>query len=176
MYYSNNGDYIKNVVDSWYSTNITGDDASKVATGNYFCEAAKVKVSDTYTSESAIMELHNSYIPDLKCEQDGNNKQYISGPVGLINYDEVRLAGGIYGSSNQSYYLFKNVNNENNNYYSWTMSPAGVYINGSSLVWNITDSGSLYDLNIDSHFVVRPVINLKANTTATRVNGHYVVD
>ena len=177
MYYSNNSDYIKSIIDNWYTTNITGADASKVAIGNYFCEAAKVKVSDTYTSEYATMELYANYIPDLKCLEDGNNKQYINEPVGLINFDEVVLAGGRYGSSNQSYYLYKNANNENNSFYTWTMSPAGVYINGSSLVWDITDSGSLYDLNIDSHFAIRPVINLKANTTATKNNqGHYVVD
>ena len=89
-----------------------------MATGNYFCEAAKVKSDSAYTTGSATMTVYNSYTPDLKCETDGNSKGLLNNSVGLINYDEVVLAGGYRSKNNPNYYLYQN-------YYWWTMSPAG---------------------------------------------------
>ena len=160
MYYSNSS--VKNDVESWYNTNITGNNASKVASGNYFCEAARSKSNANWESGRASMIVYYNYTPDLKCRTDGNSKGLINNCVGLITYDETVLAGG-YSDESGLGYLYKNYN-------WWTMSPAGVsnYSDGAG-EW----VGSVYGNMEFSNFLnyvdtaIRPVINLKANVKAT---------
>ena len=87
----------------------------------------------------------------------GNHK--LTYPIGLITSDEVVLAGGFGGSSNNSYYLYTGQ-------YYWTMSPA-VY-NGYAIVFRVFSDGSLSSGNgVDIANGVRPVINLKADVSFT---------
>ena len=169
MYYSN--DNLKNIVDTWYDTNIGSDSeySSKVATGDYFCQAAKTLFSSSYTGENARMTLYSSYIPDLKCVTDGNGYGLVSGPVGLMNYDEFVLAGNYWSDINNEYYLYKSAN-------YWTMSPAG-YNNGIASIWTIRSGDFLGSLSPVSTAYFRPVINLKADTKATynATTGYYEV-
>ena len=165
MYYSNSS--AKTDVESWYNTNITGTNATKVATGNYFCEAAKTKNSSDFTSGSATMSIYSSYTPDLKCQTDGNSKGLLNNKVGLINYDEVVLAGGYYNKSNNGYYLCKN-------YLWWTMSPAG--FGSYAYAWVVINHP--YNYYVGGTNRLRPVINLKADTLATynSATGYYEVN
>src|SRR5699024_6483188 len=81
-------------------------------------------------------------------------------PIGLITADEVAFAGGVYGTSNSSYYLYSN--------YAvyWTMSPYN--FDGSiALVFRVSSSGSLNDYRVPSPYGVRPVINIRANVELT---------
>ena len=162
MYYSNSE--AKTTLDGWYTTNITNAGyGDYVATGNYFCEAAKIKYSSSYTSGDATMLVYNDgYVPNFLCQIDGNNKQYTNSNIGLINYDEVLFAGGYYGIDNKSYYLYKGLNADNN-YHWWTMSTAG--IGGNDVyVWRVISDGYLLNRYANNLDVLRPVINLKANT------------
>ena len=157
MYYSNST--AKNEVDAWYGTNITGTDATKVATGNYFCEAAKNKADSALTSGSATMTVYSSYTPNLKCDTDGNNKGLLNNTIGLITYDEIVLAGGYFSQSNSDYYLYKNA-------YYWTMSPAGYHSYGA-YVWCANPTGGFnYRVAYYEH-ILRPVINLVSTVQAT---------
>ena len=167
MYYSNSS--AKTDVETWYNTNITGDNALKVASGNYFCEAAKTKYLSSYTSGSATMTVYSSYTPDLKCQTDGNAKGLLNSSVGLINYDEVVLAGGYYDKSNSGYYLYQN-------YYWWTMSPGG--FENHAYAWFMCSDGTLLNSYVDQPIRLRPVINLKANTEATydQTTGTYTIE
>ena len=159
MYYTNS--QAKTTLESWYQTNIGNkpDLASKVASGNYYCEQAKAKYSDSYTSGNATMTTYTSYTPDFKCSSDGNRKGLVNGSVGLLTYDEVVYAGGYRGQSNNSYYLYDNT-------HFWTMSPAG-FAPGSSYVWSVHTSGSINDYAVYNAFAVRPVIILAADVLAT---------
>ncbi len=159
MYYTNT--QAKTTLESWYQTNIGSKTnlASSVASGAYYCEQAKAKYSDSYTSGSATMTIYSKYTPDFKCSSDGNNKGVVNASVGLLSYDEVVYAGGYYGKSNSSYYLY-------NNTYFWTMSPAG-FSGSRSIVWYVNASGSIYSNYIAFAFAVRPVIILTADTLAT---------
>ena len=79
-------------------------------------------------------------------------------PVGLITLDEAVFAGGLYNSSNTSYYL-----RTGSSYL--TMSPY-LYDSTSSLahVGYINANGSLYYFNTrhtSTKYGLRPVINLK---------------
>ena len=160
MYYTNSN--AKTQLESWYQTNIGSKTnlASKVATGAYYCEQAKVKYDSSWTSGSAIMTTYNKYTPDFKCSSDGNGKGVVSASVGLLTYDEAVYAGGYPYSSNSNYYLY-------NNTYFWTMSPAS-FSGSYSTVWFVYTSGII---NIDSvgntSYRLRAVLNLNADTLVT---------
>ena len=175
MYYSNSESYLKKTVDDWYTSNITGANATKVASGNYFCEAAKVRYNSNYTSGSATMTVYTSYTPTLDCTTDGNTKGLVNASAGLLTYDEVVLAGGIYGTNNQSYYLYKNASGGSNSFNWWIMSPAGYY--SYARAWYIYSSGYITNTYVNSSYAVRPVINLKADLSIVKneSTGHYVV-
>ncbi len=90
----------------------------------------------------------------------GNNA--LTNPVGLITMDEVVFAGGFGGKNNSSYWLYTNSN-------YWTMSPyrfSGSY----ALMFYVISDGYLSNTGVGGALGVRPVINLKANTTFTTKN------
>ena len=157
IYYTNS-DTIKPTVDSWYQTNLSSYSA-KIATGNYFCEQAKVKFSSSWTSESATMAVYTDYTPDFKCSTDGNGKGIVNSNIGLITYDEMVYAGGYYNKTNSAYYL-------NNGTYYWSMSPAGFSLGGAR-AWYVYSSGYIYNNIVSSTSAVRPVINLNADIAVT---------
>ena len=177
MYYSESGDYIKKTVNDWYDSNIGNNSTytSKIAAGNYFCEAAKVKSLSKHTSGSATMSEYGSYTPTLDCTTDGNSKGLVNASVGLITYDEVVLAGGKPWTSNKSYYLYKTASGGSNDFSWLTMSPAG-FGDGSTLAWYVYYDGYPRYSYVFNSFQVRPVINLKADVSVTKnAQGHYIV-
>ena len=156
MYYTNS--QAKNILDSWYQTNIGSkkDLASSVASGAYYCEQAKTKSFDNATSGSATMTLYSSYTPNFKCSTDGNGKGIVSASIGLLSYDELVYAGGYYSQNNSNYYLY------NSAITWWTMSPAGS--SGSySRVWRVYTTGLIDHPSVHDTFCLRPVLNLTAN-------------
>ena len=164
MYYTNNSN-AKTQLESWYQTNIgsKSDLAKNVASGAYYCEQAKAKYSDSYTSGNATMTTYSKYTPDFKCSSDGNNKGVVNASVGLLSYDEVVYAGGYYGQNNNNYYLY-------NGYGFWTMSPAGC----SGSTPNIWDTNAVGIIN--SNFApftrsIQPVLNLTTNTQISDGDG-----
>ena len=156
MYYTNS--QAKTTLESWYQTNIGSkkDLASSVASGNYYCEQAKVKYGDVATSGSATMTAYTNYNPNFKCELDGNGKGIVNASVGLLSYDDVIYAGGYYNESNDNFYLY------NSAISCWTMSPAG-FSGYSSSVWGIYTSGIIYNPGVYGAAGYRPVLNLTAD-------------
>ena len=187
MYYSNSGDYIKKSVEDWYTENIdkvmsegsTKKYSDFVASGNYFCEAARVKYEENYTSGLATMLYYENYTPDLNCVTDGNGYGYVNASVGLITYDEVVLAGGYpQQESSAAYYLERRAPGGSLNNDWWTMSPSGFYAELWAAGWIITSTGEPLRNLVDDDYMIRPVINLKADTKAYKDDstGYYVVD
>ena len=167
MYYTNDSN-AKTQLESWYQTNIGSktDLVSSVATGDYYCEQAKVKYDNSYTSGSATMTFYSKYTPDFKCSSDGNGKGVVNASVGLLTYDEVVYAGGYYGQINGMYYLY------NSAITWWTMSPFGFSVSRSySYVWYLNSVGYLDNCNVSSILRLRPVINLTTNTQISSGNG-----
>ena len=164
MYYSNSN--AKTSLENWYQINIGSktDLAKNVASGNYYCEQAKVKYRDDFTSESATMTTYNKYTPNFKCSSDGNGKGVVNASVGLLNYDEVVYAGGYYNQSNSNYYL------NNPAIVWWTMSPAG-FTSGRSCVWGVGSTGFIYYDDVNITYAVRPVLNLTADTQISDGDG-----
>ena len=163
MYYTNS--QAKTTLENWYQTNIGSKTnlASKVASGAYYCEQAKAKFSDSYTSVSATMTTYNKYTPDFKCTTDGNGKGVVNARVGLLTYDEVVYAGGYYYQKNSNYYLYNNKN-------FWTMSPAG-FSGSYSDVWYVSTAGGIYTHYVNTADSLRAVLNLTANTQISDGDG-----
>ena len=183
-----NNSTIKVILDSWYKTNIVDKGHSdKVSTEAGFCNDRKTQSgvmsgygttgygtnATTYAPLGRLMSngsWKSSQTPSLKCSQIGNDMFTVSGsskgnhkltyPIGLITSDEVVLAGGFGGSSNNSYYLHTGE-------YYWTMSPYSVYMGGFAYVFIVSSDGSFGNYNVDLANGVRPVINLKADVTIT---------
>ena len=163
MYYTNS--QAKTTLESWYQTNIGSkeDLASKIASGAYYCEQAKVKYSSSFTSGNANMTPYTSYIPYFKCIADGNGKGLVNASVGLLSYDEVVYAGGYNGKNNSSYYLY-------NNTYFWTMSPAG-FSGLYSPVWSVGPTGYIDFNYVHAAFRLRAVLSLTADTQISDGDG-----
>ena len=163
MYYTNS--QAKTTLESWYQTNIGSkqDLAKNVATGDYYCEQAKAKYSDSWTAGSATMTTYNKYTPDFKCSSDGNGKGVVSASVGLLSYDEVVYAGVHINFSGGKNYLYSD-------YRYWTMSPAG-YFNYSSIIWTITPSSMYFYTANSVNIILNPVINIKSDTQISDGDG-----
>ena len=171
---------IKIKLDNWYKTNMTSY-TSKLA-DETFCSDRSIASGSGYlttpsTFYGAYNRLQDNKKPILKCSQDNdkfkmsNESAKLDYPVGLILADEVALAGGrgYYSgaySPNSNYYLY-------NGKYYWTLSPSHFY-SGSSLarVWAVMSSGGLVPWDgVPGSFGVRPVINLRADTSITKGDG-----
>ena len=176
IYYSNSN--VKTQLDSWYSQKIDNNPAysQKVATGDYYCEQAKVKVSST-SANNASIKSYSLYTPDFTCKEDGNGYGIINSNVGLITYDEVIHSGAYYNVSNTNYYLY---NSDGNIHQFWTMSPIGVNKNDVAYAW-FSSRGNLYEAVVNNSNLsvkIRPVINLKSDVKVTGTgvsDDHWVV-
>ena len=163
---------IKAKLDNWYKTNLASY-TSKLA-DETFCNDRSIASGDGYKLDSttyygAYSRLQDNKTPSLKCSQE-NDKFRVSStsaeldyPIGLIQADEVALAGGVYNTTNMNYYLY-------NSRDFWLLSPSHFNSDYSfACVWSVMPSGSLDPWNrVTNSFGVRPVINLKANTLITK--------
>ena len=163
-YYTNSN--AKTTLESWYQTNIESKKnlANSVATGAYYCEQAKVKPYDSWTSGNAVMTTYDKYTPNFKCESDGNGKGVVSSSVGLLTYDEVVYAGGYYVKDNSNYYLY------NSAIYWCTMSPVG-FSGSTSGIWYIDNNGHISLYNATGSIKLRAVLNLKADIQISDGDG-----
>lgn len=173
---------IKSSIDNWYENNLA-DEEVYLEGSNGFCGDRTSTTSSsgapndtggtgtTNTYYGARYRLYTNKTPSLKCTYDSDlyttsgsstGNGVLKYPVGLITADEVAMAGGVYDTSNSSYYLY-------NEAYYWTISPFW-YNNGRASVFRVSSSGNL-DFNgtfgtTDTRGV-RPVINLRSDVSLT---------
>ena len=162
----------KTQLESWYNSNITGTNATKVADGKN-CNDRNVQSGSTWSATgstfyyAAYKRIITDYSPSIACPSG----DVYTLKVGLITVDEVMYAGGR-GANNKSYYLYNGQN-------YWTMSP----FNWSSTyadVFIVNLNGALDSGYVSSACGLRPVINLKADTlfatggTGTQSNPYVV--
>ncbi len=166
---------LKTQNETWYNSNLASY-ASKIADGKY-CNDRNTGSGYSWSSQPSSTFYYAGYdrsgakssssvSPTLSCPSG----DVYTLKVGAITMDEVVMAGGKWGTSNSSYYLY------NGDYY-WTMSPydLGVDSSGSRYanVFIVCNNGFLgNDYANWTRPGVRPVINLKADTLfATGGNG-----
>ena len=165
MYYSNSN--VKTVLENWYQKNIVSQEDldNKVASGDYYCEQAKVSYPSSSQAGNTLLTSYLNYNPNYKCINDSNGKGIVNSKIGLITYDEILFAGGYAIKNNNSYYLYNNTN-------YFTMSPAGLSSSDSNYrVWHVNSLGYLgnpYAAHSDS---VRPLINLKSDVQISDGDG-----
>ena len=182
LYYSNSTQ-AKQTLENWYATRLTAQEKAKVATGNYFCEAFKMSYHRTFNETQPgepDLTHYDYYTSNLECTKDVNGKQYYSGAVATLSVDEALHAGGVvrFGfNRNHDVYLAKGVKTLNKHNW-WLMSPTGIgfgYSDGYS--WEMLGGVSVYCVTPKQGNYLRPVINLKADTTAHYDdNGYFVID
>ena len=180
---------IKGVLDNWYQTNITNNGyGNKVSIEAGFCGDREPSTSSSSSNGSGgtgtTTTYYGGYIrftnstksPILKCKNSsdlytvsGSSKgnKALSNPIGLITADEVAMAGGVYGSSNDSYYLYTGQN-------YWTMSPYFFNASGGkswARVFSVYSGGDLNFNFVNNTWSVRPVINLRSDVTISSGDG-----
>ena len=160
---------IKGRVDSWYETNLLGTEYEQYIADTLFCNDRSFNSYNSGTGIGASVTYYRWYSSSngirLTCANQNDrftvNDEVIGNgdltyPIGLINTDEVYLAGG-YSTSNSGYYLYTG------NYY-WTMSPT-YFLGGRAYVRGVGSTGGAYGSNyVNFSGGVRPVINLKADS------------
>ena len=164
----------KTTLETWYNNNLQNY-SSYIATGGgaSFCNDRQPStnsqsingnggIGTTQTYYAAYVRLVQNKTPTLKCTDSGDR---FATSVGLITADEVAYAGGVFYTNNSGYYLYTG------NYY-WTMSPSILGNTGYAYVYYVNSNGSSdWDDAVYSEFGVRPVINLKADTTFSSGSG-----
>lgn len=175
---------IKEKIDNWFATNIqnkqdnNGTSYSSYLSDEIFCNDRTFTSGDGY-SISKRTEFSSYYRnirqkePNLICTQTqdkftvssnkGNGK--LTYPVGLLTFDEVALAGGVYLAANNKYYL-------STGQAYWTMSPAVFDSNYAyAYVANISTAGHITTATTTTSYGVRPVINLSSDIEISGGDG-----
>ena len=155
---------IKGVLDNWYQTNIAnlGLHEQVVSTPG-FCNDRNTASGSSWVASGSTFyyaareRLQTNKTPTLECS---NTNDIYTTKVGLITADEVSMAGGVYRTSNSSYYLYTGQ-------YYWTMSPYNFNSTGSASVFYVYSNGYLYRSSVNGALGVRPVLNLSADVTLT---------
>ena len=167
-----NNSTIKETVDEWYENHIKNTEYEQYISDTLFCNDRSFAASNTGTGvgNSFTRYRGNSYLDYvfLTCTQQndrftvddaiiGNGD--LTYPIGLINLDEIYLAGGYASHINRNYYLY------NGSYY-WTLSPSS--FSSNAFVRYMGFDGIVYgSANVTNSRGVRPVINLKPNSLNT---------
>ena len=152
------------ILDEWYTDNLINFDVN-IEKNSWFCNDREtvsgswsVTGSNQYAAYGRLMQGKSPSIRCLNSDDMLSVENGLENPIGLITADEVAMAGGVYNVANQSYYLYTGLN-------YWTMSP---YISNSGRVFSVYSNGELLDGgSLIRSRAIRPVINLKADTTVT---------
>ena len=166
---------VKENLDTWYQANLIGV-ADKIDGNAGFCGDRTLHsgtgTGTTRTYYGARYRLFNNKTPTFECQDDSDlyttsgssqGNKALTYPIGLISADEVAYAGGVYGISNNGYYLYTSQ-------YYWTLSP--FFYSSGAWVFPVFQDGSLTGNFVDyAEGGIRPVINLKANVKITSGNG-----
>ncbi len=170
-----NSSTIKTTVDNWYKTNIVDAGYSdKVADVIYCNDRQKDPTSSgtaygtSETDYAADYRLYDNKSPVLTCtnkndrftvDDTTNGNGALTYPVGLITADEVAMGGGVYYTSNSSYYLYTGS-------HYWTMSPC-YFFSGDAREFYVDFYGFINGSAVSASLGVRPVLSLKSDISVT---------
>ena len=180
---------IKQAIDKWYAGTTLKD--NDLIADQIFCNDRSASTSDvTYSNTNyttltswnstgtqyyygARGRLDKSKSPVLTCPTasdkftvgTSNGNGALTYPVGLITADEVAMAGGKYGTSNSSYYLYTNQ-------VYWSGSPYSFRSGGTAGEFGVDSSGRLERDVVDYKYGARPVVSL-SSTAKLSGSGTY---
>jgi len=161
-----NNSVVKTFVDNWFNTNITAPYRNMVADDTIFC------IDRSLSSGTGLDRIETQYGTRSRTQGDGlpllvcpREEDRLLLPVGMLNLDEINIAGGRGNQPNNDFFL-----RTNNTF--WTLSP-GNYNGINGTVHVLTQGGSLLGLTsgtMNQHGV-RPVISLRATVEFSTGNG-----
>ena len=178
---------IKTAIDKWYAGTTLKD--NDLVADQIFCNDRSVTTSSSGTSGEisgsmstrttyyygAYIRLKTNKSPKLTCttasdkftsKQSSIGNKALDYPVGLITADEVAMAGGVYGTSNSSYYLYTSQN-------YWSGSPNSFYSSDAGAnEFCVYSSGALSSDPVTYTFGARPVVSLSSKAKLSG-NGTY---
>ena len=166
---------IKQTIDKWYAgTTLEKDDSIKalVSQDQIFCNdrSASSTQSAAWTSTGANYYYgahgrltQNTKSPQLTCltasdkftVNTSNGNGALTYPAGLITADEVVMAGGLFATSNSTYYLYTSRD-------YWSGSPDNFHSSGYAREFYVNSSGALNYALVNYDYGVRPVISLSS--------------
>ena len=145
---------------TWYQTNIKDKGLDNYVVETPICNDTSHTKQIFHTYFSGYERLVNNKIPTLTCPTTTADFGGVyNQKVGLITADEVALAGGVYNTINQNYYLY---NGEN----FYTMTPLEFY-NSRTYLAAVNNTGSMIATVPNSGYGIRPVIVLNSNLIAS---------
>ncbi len=176
----------KKQLENWYitkfsETNEAGKKAYEyVETNATFCNDRSFSSGDGYTTTpttyyGAYDRNVNKKAASLVCPTDAdlfsasgakNGNKKLAQPIGLITADEVALAGGLYNTKNERYFLYTGQ-------IFWTMSPFDFYTwRAHASVFDIREAGEFHTGHVPwTAPGLRAVINLKKEVLLNDGNG-----
>ena len=182
---------VKTTLENWYAGTTLKDNAL-VSVDQIFCNdrsASTLDVAYSTTNYTTLTtwnstgtqyyygtraRLYKSKSTQLICSTESDKftsksssigNKALDYPVGLITADEVAMAGGKYGTSNSSYYLYTNQN-------YWSGSPFNFFSGVSAYGFFVGSSGGLSDSRVSSAYGARPVVSLSSKAKLSG-NGTY---
>ena len=173
-----NNSTIKEVIDSWYSSNMTSyakylsetaiycsdrevGEGTYTATGLKFYYAPYTRIDTNKAATYGCTATEDKFTVDSAA---GNGK--LTYPIALMTVDELVFAGGAYREESAlTWYYYNSVKGSSTGKISWwLMSPYDWGANSSVFRTYGSDSpGHLYARRVDDTLGVRPVISIKGN-------------
>lgn len=153
-------------LEDWYNNVIVSKGLDKYVDNSMFCNDSSYTTTNYHTYFGGFERLVTSYKPSFICKDttaDFGGKY--NQKIGIISADEVALAGGLYETNNQKYYLY---NGEN----FFTSTPSEYYYY-NAYVFTVSDTGALQSTKINTEYGIRPVISLVSTVT---VSGRGTID
>lgn len=166
-------------LETWYVNNLASY-ANKIDTNAGFCgdRTPTTSVSEinnqggigtTASYYGAYIRLATNKLPDLKCtnasdlytvSRSNKGNKSLSYPIGLINVDEVSIAGVTFATASPNYYLYNGQN-------YWTLSPSYYYATSAYLFLVESNGRASGGGGVSGLFGLRPAINLRSDVTLT---------
>ena len=167
---------IRTTVENWYRDNIWKNGANTKVTNliadTPYCNdmSERVDGSNIYFGAYDRLDFEQAEKnPQYKCQSSTYAYTVAKGdltyPVALLTADEVAYAGGVYGQSNTSYYLYTAQT-------YWTMSPS-LFYGSIAGVFFVRSAGDLYGAHVANARAVAPAVSLKPEATVKRGTGAY---
>ena len=162
---------IKQAIDKWYAGTTLKD--NDLIADQIFCNDRSASLTQTapwkstgatyyYGANGRLTKTTKS--PQLKCPTESDKftsskssigNKALTYPVGLITADEVAMAGGVWNTSNSSYYLYTNQN-------YWSGSPFYFGSSGTAGEFYVSSSGDLRNGSVGNSSGARPVVSLSS--------------
>ncbi len=149
---------------TWFNTNLKQYSAY-LTKGSYCSDTQFNLVNNNVRYSNSYERIFNDEAPDLYCSGT-INKAY----VGLLNIDEIVLAGAASNIPNTSYYLYNK--NIDGNYL--TSSSYSINLQNKVTMMNVMSNGALGDgILVTDPSNIRPVINIGTNA---KIKGKGTID